>query len=311
MARHLTVLAILGATSFTGLNSNIAYADEFSVNEQNLVAALDRAFRPGIMDTNGKRKNADGTYSRSVTTGDAIARSTIAAPLETLKAACTASGGKLDLRLSAGRVTGDQAVALEIGGEHLSLNRAELWSWFTITSHYADTTAQLGFAPLFSTSPFANRATSAADAEPPFGLFACRSSQGPALWAAAIMPVGGPTAYDLAVKVTPVTSSWIRTHNAEVESARLAADRAVRETDERQAAAIAHGRAEEARLRPFRAALKIGSRTNCGIVIAVRNPLLQVQLPPNVLGPGGTREFWVPRDQLTDDYPPNGCRFGG
>lgn len=288
-----------------------ALAAGLTPDEQALVAGLDRAFRPGMLDTSNKQKRADGSYVRSVSTGDAIISSTIGAPLAVLRKACSASNASLELRLSAGRNPREESGVLNLAGTRLEVDRRMLWSTFTITDHYSFPTLLHGFRPLFSTSPFADRAAREADRDPPFGLFACKAADGTDSWAAAIMPLGGPDSIYLTVQLTPITSRWVHDYLAEKEADRVSAERSVREEQERQARAVANAQAEETRLRPFQASLRIGSRTNCGIVIAVRNPLVQVQLPPNVLGPGGAREFWVPRDELTDAIPPTGCRFGG
>ncbi len=118
---------------------------------------------------------------------------------------------------------------------------------------------------------------------------------------------------------TPTSCSWLnavegffaKLTNARLAAEKIAADRAAREVERQRTAEIARANAEEIRLRPFRAALHVGSKTNCGTVIAVRSPLVQVQLPPYVTAPSGAREFWVRRDELTDAGPPTGCRFGG
>lgn len=60
----------------------------------------------------------------------------------------------------------------------------------------------------------------------------------------------------------------------------------------------------------WRADMTIGTRTNCGTVIQERGPLVEVQIPAGIKGPGGARQFWVARDQLTDDEAPRGCGFG-
>lgn len=126
-------------------------------------------------------------------------------------------------------------------------------------------TAKGGFSPLFSTSPFAGRAGRSADADPPFGLFRCNSPSGETVWAVAIMPAGEPIAYDLPIRVIPITRDWIRRHYEAIDHKAAMADA------RRQALA-----AEAARLKPFRAGLAIGSKTNCGIVIGVRGPLVLV-----------------------------------
>lgn len=60
----------------------------------------------------------------------------------------------------------------------------------------------------------------------------------------------------------------------------------------------------------WRKTITLGTRTNCGMVVQERGPLVEVQLPAGIEGPGGIRQFWVRRDRLTDDDVPNGCDFG-
>jgi hypothetical protein len=300
----LYLIAGLAAAACTSSNAHA----QSSADERILIQALDKAFRPGFLETRGLRKATDGTYFRLVTTGDAILKPSFGVPLQTLRTACISSGNTLELRISAGKAIGDLAhTSLDIGTEHLTVDRDEMWTWFSIGSRYAHETARNGFAPLFATSYFAERATRSAEADPPFGLFACKTGNGRTVWAAAILPVSGPSDYDLGIKVTPVTAAWIRGHYERAAEA----DRAARERERQRLAGIAHAQAEQVRLRPFRTGLNIGSRTNCGIVIAVRNPLVQVQLPPHIPGPSGIREFWVRRDILTDAQAPDGCNFGG
>jgi hypothetical protein len=301
-----------------------AHAATASAQEQELIAALDRAFKRKLLDTRRIRKDPDGSYYRWVHTGDAILKPTIAQPLETLRTVCSSAEGKLELLISGGRATNSQLkTILAIGQERLELSRADMWSFFAVGSEYAGVTAARGFGPVFAASPFAERATRGADADPPFGLFACRTGAGHHVWAAAVLPLAKArdlnattgqieiSPSDIAIRVTPITTSWIRDHKARLAAEKIAADRVAREVEARRTTEIARAKAEEVRLRPFRAALTIGSKTNCGTVIAVRNPLVQVQLPPYITAPNGAREFWIRRDELTDAEPPAGCRFGG
>jgi hypothetical protein len=317
------LISILGSASIFVLASGAPQAAKPAqtarVPEQQLIAVLDRAFKRKFLDTRRVRKEPDGSYYRWVTTGDAVLKPTIAQPLETLRKACTAAGGTLELAISGGRETNVLSTTiLVLGQQRAELSRAEMWSLFAPGSQYASVTAARGFGPVFAASPFAERATSSADVDPPFGLFACKTGTGNYVWAAAVLPLTVPrefneatgqsetSPYDVAIKVTPVTTSWIRGHNTRLAAEKIADDRITREVERQRKAEIA----EEARLRQFRADLQVGSRTNCGTVIAVRNPLVQVQLPPYVSAPNGDREFWVRRDELTDSSPPTGCRYG-
>ncbi|MBO9579606.1 MAG: hypothetical protein J7498_01795 [Sphingobium sp.] len=292
---------VLSAICTTLVSMASSLHAEPSARELDLLQALDRAFKPGLLDTDGKRRLPDGSYARMVSTGDAVTKSTIASPLIAVRTACATSGNTFELAISAGRADATQKTrTITLAGETVTIDRARLWGWFSSFDELASLAENRGFAPLFSTSPFVERAARSAEADPPFGLFICHAPTGETLWAAAIMPSGRPIAYDLPIRVIPITHDWIRGHNDAIArgQARLEADRRAQA-------------AEEARLKPFREGLEIGSRTNCGIVIGVRGPLVQVQLPPEVRGPDGAREFWVARGELTDGPPPTGCRFGG
>lgn len=61
------------------------------------------------------------------------------------------------------------------------------------------------------------------------------------------------------------------------------------------------------RLVEFKKNIAIGTATNCGLVINVRGPLAEIQLPANVQGPNGQTIYWVRRDMLTFDPPMTGC----
>jgi hypothetical protein len=67
---------------------------------------------------------------------------------------------------------------------------------------------------------------------------------------------------------------------------------------------------EQRRLEAWRKTIALGTSTNCGLVIDVRGPLVQVQLPSNIVGPSGQREFWIKRTELTDHSPVHQCTFG-
>jgi len=306
----IQVLVCAGLASACGVLSSVSHAQ---AGDQDLVTALDKAFKPRFLDTTNPRKLPDGSYSKLVTTGDAVVKPSIDFPLKALRTACSAPGYTLRLQLSAGRpINGIVEGQVAIGEERLELDRNKMWTQFGgLSDNISRAMAARGFAPLFAGSPFAERATRDADADPPFGLFACESGNGATLWAAVIMPRQAVVGYDLEARVTPITHAWIRRHDEDIAAARAASDRAAREREAARIAALAHARDEERRLKPFREALAVGSRTNCGMVIDVRGPLVQVQLPPHTRGAGDQREFWARRDELTDASPPERCSFGG
>ena len=59
----------------------------------------------------------------------------------------------------------------------------------------------------------------------------------------------------------------------------------------------------------FRRAIEVGTETNCGAVIQVRGPMVEVAVPPMRVTPGGQSTFWARRTAL---YPPGPtiCTFG-
>jgi hypothetical protein len=67
-------------------------------------------------------------------------------------------------------------------------------------------------------------------------------------------------------------------------------------------------REDEARQAAFRETIKVGSQTNCGMVIEIRGDIVQVQTPNNIRAAGGERNVWVRRDQLRDDR--SACVYG-
>jgi hypothetical protein len=307
-----TMTVRIAATALCALALPGAGLAQASDPEAVLIRTLDRAFKPGFLDTSGMRKAPDGSYHRLVTTGDAIMKPSFAKPLEAVRSACTQSGGTLSLLLSAGRAEAARRTAtVAIGGERMTIDRGELYHLFTSAPYVGDGLARDGFRWAFRTSHFADRAGTQAEADPPFGLFGCSLAGGATVWAAAIMPNGEPRAYDLPVKVTPITRAGLAARRETLAHAQGAERRRVAAEDAAEAARVARERSEAVRLKPFRAGLTVGSRTNCGLVITVRGPLVQVQLPPNVTGPSGQREFWAPRADLTDAEAPQGCRFGG
>lgn len=58
----------------------------------------------------------------------------------------------------------------------------------------------------------------------------------------------------------------------------------------------------------WRKTIAIGTRTNCGLVIDVRGPLAQVQLPASTTY-NSAREHWVEREQLSIPRYGSECRF--
>ena len=68
-------------------------------------------------------------------------------------------------------------------------------------------------------------------------------------------------------------------------------------------------RREQKRDEAFRRAIEVGIETNCGMVIQVRGPVMDVALPPTRTTPSGQSSFWSKRAAL---FPPGPtvCSFG-
>ena len=68
-------------------------------------------------------------------------------------------------------------------------------------------------------------------------------------------------------------------------------------------------RREQEREEAFRRTMDVGTETNCGMVIQVRGPVVEVALPPTRTTPSGQTSFWSKRAVL---FPPGPtvCTFG-
>jgi hypothetical protein len=66
---------------------------------------------------------------------------------------------------------------------------------------------------------------------------------------------------------------------------------------------------EVARAEAFRKAMAVGSETNCGTVIQLRGPMVEIAVPAYRNTPNGQSTFWSKRDRL---YPigPALCSYG-
>lgn len=77
----------------------------------------------------------------------------------------------------------------------------------------------------------------------------------------------------------------------------------------RLAAHAADRKVLEDRFEEFRKAIVIGTDTNCGTVIELRGPMVEVALPVTRTAPNGQSTFWSKREAL---FPPGTalCRYG-
>ena len=78
----------------------------------------------------------------------------------------------------------------------------------------------------------------------------------------------------------------------------------------KRALAAATARADEvARTEAFRKEIAVGIETNCGTVIQLRGPMVEIAVPAYRNTPNGQSTFWSKRDRL---YPvgPALCSYG-
>jgi hypothetical protein len=67
--------------------------------------------------------------------------------------------------------------------------------------------------------------------------------------------------------------------------------------------------AEHKRGEAFRRDLAIGTVTNCGTVIQIRGPMVEIAVPPTTLTPNGQSTFWSRRDALAPTFS-TPCTYG-
>lgn len=72
---------------------------------------------------------------------------------------------------------------------------------------------------------------------------------------------------------------------------------------------LANHDAEQRARGAFRRGLAVGTETNCGTVIQVRGPMVEVAVPPTTLTPNGQSSFWSRRDALAQPLAAP-CTFG-
>ena len=72
---------------------------------------------------------------------------------------------------------------------------------------------------------------------------------------------------------------------------------------------VADRDAEEKRRETFRRDLAIGTVTNCGTVIQIRGPMVEIAVPPTRLTPNGQSTFWSRRDALAPTFS-TPCTYG-
>lgn len=243
-------------------------------------------------------------------------RRRVKAPSQKLGALCAKQAGAWSLLIPAVEIPRyPRSATMRFGNEQFLVTRTDLWVLARGTpmrNASVEFSEGRGFGAMFDYRLIADRTRGVAEANasPPLGLFGCAEPSGNLKWAASIMPghYGGNSW--LYLTILPVTHDFladIRRKNQELQqkTAKLSQD-AIASAQEADRVAAA----EEVRLQPWREQLKIGDQTNCGMVVDVRGPLLEMQLPPYITGPNGIRRFWVQRSQITDKPVGIGCRFG-
>ncbi|MFD1767086.1 hypothetical protein ACFSAG_09540 [Sphingorhabdus buctiana] len=154
------------------------------------------------------------------------------------------------------------------------------------------------------------------DAKGFLGLFSCHDESGKSLWHVAILPtrfgnmqalqeVGRSANAWFMLSIRPVTATEIAKTAAEkqaVEEKERAAQLAINDQWKREAAVREEQGAKRAALLvSFRKSLTVGTKTNCGRVLAFNGPLVEVQVPSHVQLRNSATRVFVERDKLEPD----------
>lgn len=274
-----------------------------------LISFFDKEYKPGLLTMGLPGGQPDGNYLwRAKFPND------LRMPAEKLGALCAKQGGKWSLLVSPVYLLAfpDNAV-LRFGNESYTVRSYDLWIWATGYSPAGQLRPRSGFDPVFDYRLIRGRARGVAEANanPPLGLFGCSEASGSMKWAASIMPGRYGGIGWLYLIIRPVTRDYL----VEVQRKKLELEKKERDY---QQSIIARAREaerlaaeEDRRLQPWRQQLKIGDQTNCGMVVDVRGPLVEVQLPPHISGPNDIRQFWIQRSHLTNRPAGVECRYGG
>lgn len=279
-----------------------------SSDEQALIRFLDKEYAPGLLKIGSHGRNRDGNYIWS-----AIFHRELRKPLEKVTTYCASSGGTIRLLISAGStLTHPGSTTVNLGGQSFRIGQNDLWEWSGKSGETGERAAFQGFDPLFDRRLVAGRTRTIAEANanPPLGLFGCYSADSILKWAVSIMPGDYGGSGWLYLKILPVTSDLLAAkREATNQASQKERDWQKRQADEQRAREEQDER-ENVRLAQWRRELRVGSETNCGLVINDRDAVLEVQMPSGNAGPNGERQFWVKRSDLAD-YPfPKGCNYG-
>jgi hypothetical protein len=170
--------------------------------------------------------------------------------------------------------------------------------------------------------PFTNERAAQVDGKGSLGLFACTSA-GNAIWQIAILPTmagawrafatDGRLSGDQAVmlSVREVDRALVERVQVTIAALRQAektsADDVARANAARRAEKEAKVLQALPALRRFQAAVIVGDDTNCGLVLAVNGPLVEVQVPDTVKLENGASRLFVKRNLLSPRGSAHAC----
>lgn len=223
-------------------------------------------------------------------------------PRKVLDGACASTGGSLRQVLPLEQ--GAQAYLIA-GSRLITIDPADLWHLSELVFEAYSRENEVSQTSFVISYPRPVWAPTEA-----FGLFGCYGSGNTRPdWLVSVMVHHPKLVIIREVSLDMLAEAEFR-RQAEKSAERQRIRRAERLEDEKLLNALIEQSKEKERLAPWQQGLKVGDRTNCGMVIETRGPILKVQLPPGYRSPSGDGEFWVRRDDVTDAAPINGCRFG-
>lgn len=222
--------------------------------------------------------------------------------VKSLRPICNAYGGKLKQVAEAKWTTADPEFIL--GGEKVAISRAGLWriAGLDARTYERYTRSSWVYDRIWTIRDHYFKSFD------PFGVYGCEMKKGGVRWAIAVMPNPSPPNNAGELVIFELTPGFLKALKSVVDTERSAWERA--ESMRQESEAQQRQAQDESRLTIFRSLLTVGSMTNCGMILQMRGPIAEVQLPGGVVGPAGEKQFWVRRNDLTDERPPNGCAFG-
>ncbi len=242
-----------------------------------------------------------------------------AGPYNSLKAQCTKAKGTM-IQAARYRVLGgpgklDVTLADPSGGGAFIVSPQMLRTWRSSTPEEAEATARAEPRARWVQGGRADLI----DQRQVLGLFSCTRGANTPLWHIAILPTGqghlGALAEDSSstvkwqiLSIRLVTRNLVQATKAEYDeqlakasaSQKVAIEQSRQLTEQLEAEARKRAPVMEA----FRKNLAIGTRTNCGTVLDLRGPLVEVQVPARMITPTGERRVFVQRKYLEphDDF---------